>query len=107
MKKSASLTLFALFLVPLCADAQTSWKGTVNNNWNTAGNWTAGVPTASVDAIIGDANFTGSNQPNLSSGGSACKSLTIGTGSKTCTLRVGKSFTVSGNLTIGPNGTIT
>src|SRR5437773_12285516 len=98
--------LLAIIFVPWAALAQTSWKGTVNNNWSTAGNWTAGVPTATVDAIIGDASFTGASQPDLSAK-SACKSLTIGTGSKVCTLRVDKSFTVSGNLTIGPNGTIT
>ena len=106
MKQFASLTLFVILMGQLCVCAQTSWRGTVNNSWSTAGNWTAGVPTATVDAIIGDASFTGANQPDLSAR-SACKSLTIGTGSKVCTLRVDKSFTVSGNLTIGPNGTIT
>ena len=40
-------------------------------------NWTAGVPTSAVDAIIGDANFTGINQPTISAT-ATCKSLTIG-----------------------------
>src|SRR6266480_3997316 len=30
----------AIVFVPWAALAQTSWKGTVNNNWSTAGNWT-------------------------------------------------------------------
>src|SRR5438093_874973 len=98
---TASLT-FAIVFVPWMALAQTSWKGTANSDWSNPGNWTAGVPSATVDAIIGDASFTGGNQPNLSTK-SACKSLTIGAGSKASTLRVNKSFTVSGNLTIGPN----
>ncbi|MFA6457497.1 MAG: hypothetical protein WCW40_11805, partial [Bacteroidota bacterium] len=85
--------------------AQTSWRGTTSTAWGTAGNWTAGVPTATVDAIIGDANFTGANQPNLGTAG-ACKSLTIGTGTKVCTLTVARALTVSGSVTIGSNGRI-
>ena len=88
--------------------AQTSWKGTSSTAWSTAANWTAGVPTATVDAIIGDANFTGASQPSLTASGTsgACRSLTIGTGSKVSTLTVSRSLTVSGNITIGANGRI-
>jgi uncharacterized repeat protein (TIGR01451 family) len=28
------------------------WKGTISTNWHTAGNWTYGVPTPTVEAII-------------------------------------------------------
>ncbi|MBI5022326.1 MAG: hypothetical protein HZB59_12900, partial [Ignavibacteriales bacterium] len=89
--------------------AQTSWKGTASSYWSNSSNWTAGVPTASVDAIIGDANFTGSYQPSITSS-SSCKSLTIGAGSKSSTLTLGsqsKNLTVSGSVTIGAVGTIT
>ncbi|MBU1297533.1 MAG: hypothetical protein KKG06_08325 [Bacteroidetes bacterium] len=33
-----------------------SWRGITSANWATASNWTNGVPTATVDAVIGDAN---------------------------------------------------
>jgi hypothetical protein len=84
--------------------AQTSWKGTTSTSWGTASNWTAGVPTATIDAIIGDANFTGPNQPTISVS-AKCKSLTIG-GAVTSVLTIKKSATVSGNITINSNGTI-
>jgi fibronectin-binding autotransporter adhesin len=85
--------------------AQTSWKGTTSTSWSTASNWTNGVPTAAVDAIIGDASFTGNFQPGLTVQ-SSCKSLTIGSGAKASMLFVDKAFTIAGNLVIGANGTI-
>jgi len=85
--------------------AQTSWRGTTSTAWGTASNWTAGVPTAAVDAIIGDVNFTGANQPSITAT-AACKSLTIGTGTKNSTLTVTRALTVSGTVTIGTRGTI-
>jgi hypothetical protein len=99
------LTL-ASVLAALIANAQTSWKGTTSSSWATSANWTAGVPTASMDAVIGDANFTGTYQPSLTASGTsgACRSLTLGAGSKACTLTVSRSLMVSGNLTIGVNG---
>jgi hypothetical protein len=88
------------------AIAQTSWKGTTSTNWGSSSNWTNGVPTSSVDAIIGDANFTGTFQPTIGST-SNCKSLTIGNGTKASTLTVNRALNVLGNITIGSNGTIT
>lgn len=86
--------------------SQTSWKGTTSTVWATASNWTAGVPSSTVDAIIGDANFTGSFQPSLTSGSPVCKSLTLGTGTKASTLTIGRNLSVYGSVTIGANGTI-
>ena len=100
------IILLCLF-VPMLGLAQTSWKGTTSTDWSVAANWTAGVPTASVDAIIGDANFTGTFQPKPTAAANVCKSLTIGAGTKASTLTVTKAVTVSGNVTIGANGTIT
>src|SRR5438876_9634155 len=106
MKKFTSLTFFSLFLLQLSAyAATTSWKGTVSRDWSKAGNWTAGIPTATVEVIIGDASFTGANQPDLSAN-SFCKSLTIGTGRKVATLKVVQALTVTGDVDIVPNGTI-
>ncbi|PZF72465.1 hypothetical protein [Taibaiella soli] len=84
--------------------AQTSWKGTASTAWSNASNWTAGIPTATSDAIIGDANFTGSFQPNISAS-SYCKSLTVG-GTVAATLSLSRNLTVSGNVTINTNGTV-
>lgn len=98
--------LVAALIAVVTANAQTSWKGTGSTSWSAATNWTAGVPTASVDAIIGDTNFTGASQPVLTVN-SVCKSLTIGTGTIASTLTVAKAMAVSGNITIGTNGTVT
>ena len=105
MGQLKKLWVVALTLTATAAFAQTSWKGTTSTAWGTAANWTAGVPTATTDALIGDANFTGASQPAISSS-AACKSLTLGTGTKASTLTVGKGLTVSGNVTIGANGTL-
>jgi|ERR1017187_3137746 hypothetical protein len=105
MKSHLKWLLIGMMLAAPMAMAQTSWKGTSSTTWGTFANWTAGVPTASLDAIIGDANFTGANQPNSSST-SVCRSLTLGTGTKVSTLTISRGMTVSGNVTIGANGQI-
>jgi hypothetical protein len=97
--------LLSLLVLLPSAQAQTSWKGTVSSDWSAAGNWTVGVPSSSVNAIIGDANFTGPNQPTIT-GKSSCKSLTIGVGTKPSTLTVSHAFTVAGDIIIGTNGTV-
>ncbi len=94
-----------LFFIGFGLHAQTSWKGTTSTSWSVATNWTNGVPTATVDAIIGDNNFTGTNQPATNVAGQ-CKSLTIGGGTKATTLIVKRNLTIYGNVTINSNGTI-
>ncbi len=84
----------------------TSWIGGTNNKWTTASNWTNGVPNSTTDAVIGDASFTGSNQPNLNSGTLRCKSLTLGNGTKASTLTITRSLIVTNDVLIGSNGTI-
>ncbi|PCJ65587.1 MAG: hypothetical protein COA58_09255 [Bacteroidetes bacterium] len=103
------IPLFLFFTVglPLFVAAQsTSWRGTSNKNWTTSGNWTNGVPSSTVHAVIGDASFTGANQPKLNSGTLKCKSLTIGNGTKASTLTISKKLIVYGDVIIGSNGTI-
>src|SRR4051812_43024493 len=98
---------FVFFLLASLTSAiaqTTSWKGSTSTSWTTATNWTNGVPTASVDAIIGDANFTTNNQPTISQTAS-CKSLTIG-GTKAATLTVNYGLTINSNLIINTNGTL-
>ena len=105
MKLIRDIALFVILMSAWAARAQTSWTGALNTDWNRAGNWTAGVPTATLDAIIGDANFTGASQPTITAK-SSCKSLTLGTGVKASTLTVNHALSVSGDITIGANGTL-
>lgn len=97
------LTFLVFFISTNTSFSQsTSWKGTVSTAWSTAGNWTNGIPSASLDAIIGDASFTSSNNPTIT-GTANCKSLTIG-GSVASVLTVTKTLNINGNLTINANG---
>jgi fibronectin-binding autotransporter adhesin len=82
----------------------TSWKGTSNTSWSNSGNWTNGIPDATKDVVIGDASFTGSFQPTISSTATA-KSITVG-GTTTSTLTISKGLTVAGNFVINANGTV-
>lgn len=102
-KKNGFCFIF-LFFVSASAFCQTSWKGTTSTNWSTVSNWTNGVPTATMDATLGDANFTGLYQPTFSAT-SYCNNLVIG-GTVNTTLTVNKTFTASGNITINSGGTI-
>ena len=104
-KHIIALAVLWQILVTVAQAQTTSWKGTSSTSWGTAANWTAGVPTASLDAIVGDTNFTGANQPAISAI-SVCRSLTLGTGATISTVTISRKLTVSGNVTIGSNGKI-
>jgi len=68
---SAAVCLLALFLQP--ADGQvTSWQAQ-SDDWSTAGNWTAGVPTSSASAYI-----VNGGTATISSAGAACYLLGLG-----------------------------
>lgn len=101
-----SVLLTLLLSLPLTAWCQTSWTGTVSTAWGTAGNWTNGVPTATVNAVIGDAAFTGAFQPTISGSPAACGTLTLLTSAKNPVLTVSKGLTVSGTLTNNTGCTI-
>lgn len=64
MKKALILSIITLVVTNLVY-SQSSWTGVTNTKWKTSSNWTNGVPDQNTDAIIGDANFTGGNQPEL------------------------------------------
>ena len=84
--------------------SQTSWKGTINTNWNNAGNRTAGIPNSASNVILGDASFTGINQPTVNVS-SSCNSITIG-GAIATTLTLTKNLVVNSSLTINSNGSV-
>jgi hypothetical protein len=104
-----------------------TWRGTINSNWNTAGNWTspAAVPTTSTDAIFDAAspacivntatavcrnlNFTGyANTIDMAN------SITVGAGNtaltnQSVTLSASLAFNItgSGGIIIRQNGITT
>jgi len=96
--------LAVLLFLPVVLSAQTSWKGTVSSSWSNSANWTAGVPNSNVDAVIGDAAFTGIFYPVISYS-SSCRSLTVGAG-VTAVLTISKSLTVADDLVIGAGSTV-
>ncbi|TAF59467.1 MAG: hypothetical protein EAZ58_13655, partial [Flavobacterium sp.] len=93
------ILLFAVLLVVQLGFGQTTWTGTTNTNWNTASNWTAGVPDA-LDAVT-IPNVT--NKPIISVAGAVCASLTINNAlgtPNTLTINTSGTLVVSGNITI-------
>ena len=104
MRYLSILLLSVLLSTTQSFSQSTSWKGTTSANWNVATNWTNGIPDATKDVILGDANFTGINQPKVNVAGS-CKSVTIG-GTVATTLTMTRALTMSGNFTINANGTV-
>lgn len=69
--------LLATASIALAANAQTTWTGAVSSAWNNAANWSAGVPTSAVAAIIAPA----ANAPDLTGVvNAACLDLTIQAG---------------------------
>jgi hypothetical protein len=84
----------------LAADiALTTWTGNISSNWFTEGNWTAGVPTATLDVFIpsGVARY-----PVLAAGTAPVKNLILNAGA-TLT-QTGGTLALQGNLT--NNGTL-
>ncbi|RTQ46264.1 hypothetical protein EJV47_22305 [Hymenobacter gummosus] len=55
----------------------TTWTGASSTDWFTAGNWTAGVPTASLDAIIPGGV---ARMPLIAAGAATTRGLNIGNG---------------------------
>ena len=90
-----------LALSPTVSQAQTSWSASpATQDWFTGGNWSAGVPTASVDTIINQGSSSGS--PVLINTGSAALARRLNLGSAASTsgfLRV-----ESGSLTANSFG---
>ena len=76
------------------AFVSSTWTGGASTiDWVTAGNWSNGVPTATVDVIINNTDY----DPAISSAAS-CNSITINSGA-ILTINAGKSLTVNGTLT--------
>ena len=90
--------------------AQTTWTGNVSAVWTNAANWTSGVPTALVEAIIPDVT----NDPVIGDATAAARSVTLQPGS-VLTIDSGARLTLNGSTvqalfnegTVHNNGTVT
>jgi extracellular elastinolytic metalloproteinase len=78
----------------------TTWTGIVSTDWFTAGNWTAGVPVGTLDAVI---PAGAPRYPLLSAGTAFVRSLTLDPGASLT--QTDGTLDVRGNLT--NNGTFT
>jgi hypothetical protein len=92
-----ALLLFGLLMCAALLQAQTTWMGTVSTDWSVPGNWSAGVPTASTDAVIPDVT----NDPVITGGTAAlAKSVHVQT-SAALTINAMGSLTINGSATFG------
>lgn len=85
------LTLFT----SLSAMAQTTWTGTIDDDWHKAGNWSAGVPGQHTNVVIPP---TATNDPNLGTIDGFCADLDVQAGA-TLTIPGIPTLFVSGNAT--------
>ncbi len=93
----ACVVLVSCMSAPLVAQS-TVWLGN-STNWYDPANWSAGVPTASVDATIQGGTF----DPTIS-GAATCKTLVVGsiTTAKALTIAAGGRLDVRGSAATGP-----
>lgn len=79
MKK---IIFYILFLLPFLGYSQTYWTGAVDTDWNTAGNWSAGVPNSSTAAVVASCSTCPILTSNVVTGGLTVEgggNLNIGT----------------------------
>ncbi|OZC02954.1 beta strand repeat-containing protein [Rubricoccus marinus] len=106
MLTPSSLALVAFTAVALASGAAaqpctTSWAAPADGNWETAANWTDGVPD---DADVACITAAGSYTVTASRGDKALAGLVIGGASGTQTLTTNSRITMSGDGTVGTNG---
>ncbi len=87
--------------------AASNWTGSTNTSWNTAGNWSAGVPTASTNITVPGSL---SNYPLINSGTVSVLNVTMNSGATLtvsgATLEIGGTITNSGTV-IASSGSVT
>ncbi|MBJ6108349.1 T9SS type A sorting domain-containing protein [Hymenobacter sp. BT523] len=81
------------------AAALSTWTGAVSTDWFDAANWTAGVPTATADALVPVAP----RYPLIGAGAATAKNLTLAAGAALG--QTGGTLSLTGDLT--NNGTFT
>ncbi|MCD4726145.1 MAG: hypothetical protein K8R46_00645 [Pirellulales bacterium] len=78
----------------IIVESATTWTGSSDSNWDNPGNWTCGVPDATINAIIPDVSKA--PFPIISSAAN-CNALTIQTGAG-LVIAYNGSLTLSGNF---------
>ena len=80
--------------ITLDGDTSYIWRGTTDQNWNTAANWAGGVPNSTTAEVV---ISTSTRKPIISSGTINVKSITFETG---------MDVTVNGTLVINDDYTL-
>ncbi len=86
----SGLMLFMALLISPVLLAQTTWTGATSNDWNTASNWTAGVPDAADDVEIPD---VATNDPVIRAGTAAVAGAVIVEAGGMLTIQANASLT--------------
>ena len=89
-------TLVLILVTAGIAAAQTSWTGTASDAFADPANWSAGVPTATVDATIPSGT---PNAPRVANAGQAVRTLVVD-GNATLEIAAGVDLAVFGSLTV-------
>ena len=76
------------------------WTGVVNGNWNNAGNWCGGVPTASTNVVIPSGTL---NAPVININNATANNITVDAGATLAFTGSGNVLDIKGDLTV--NGT--
>ncbi|MDB5141762.1 MAG: hypothetical protein JWQ66_475, partial [Mucilaginibacter sp.] len=99
-------SLLVVVFTSLSFGATNTWKGTTSSDWNTAGNWSSGIPKGTDDVQIGLAAYPAANQPTLSASG-VCKTITFGNiQAVTLTINSPLTLAVSGAMTVNSGATV-
>lgn len=94
--------LLTLGLVSNFAYCQTVWTGQNSSLWASSGNWSSGIPSATVDAEIPNSICGSCYWPEITAGAPVCKDLTFvsgGTQVKRLTFTSPGQLQIYGNFT--------
>lgn len=96
-KMCAALQVFVIMVITAAATETTTWTGTNSENWHDAGNWDAGVPGSTTNAIIPGSL---SNFPNITAAATV-NNLSLLDGAH---LRDNGNLTIHGTFTMQREG---
>jgi hypothetical protein len=104
MKKVLLLYILLLFSMDFFA-ANKVWIGSNSSNWNTAGNWSGGIPSNGDNVIIDPSNYNAGVAPVINSASVfSPANITIqNAGSFT----INAALTISGNISVASTSTLT
>ncbi len=90
----------------VCTIPPDIWTGAVDTNWFNSSNWTMGVPTSTMDVVIG----TTVNYPAINSVGAVCRNLSISSGRRLTVndgnLHIYGKFETAGLLSLNHNNAL-